>query len=72
MLLALLWLSILVLSLTLLVLLTGRTGNLITLPDHPVWQVKDANTMYTVFEQAFPQVCRINMSFRSVLLHTEC
>ncbi|KAF8067186.1 Kmo [Scenedesmus sp. PABB004] len=33
----------------------GRTANLITLPDHPVWSVQDAETMYTVFEQAFPQ-----------------
>lgn len=34
----------------------GRTANLITLPDHPVWNVKDGETMYRVFEQAFPQV----------------
>lgn len=33
----------------------GRTANLITLPDHPVWNVKDGETMYKVFEQAFPQ-----------------
>jgi 2-polyprenyl-6-methoxyphenol hydroxylase-like FAD-dependent oxidoreductase len=33
----------------------GRTANLITLPDHPVWNVTDGETMYQVFEQAFPQ-----------------
>lgn len=33
----------------------GRTANLITLPDHPVWKVNEAETMYKVFEQAFPQ-----------------
>jgi hypothetical protein len=40
----------------------GRTANLITLPDHPVWNVKDGETMYRVFEQAFPQVCTCNRS----------
>lgn len=33
----------------------GRTANLITLPDHPVWNVTDGETLYKVFEQAFPQ-----------------
>jgi 2-polyprenyl-6-methoxyphenol hydroxylase-like FAD-dependent oxidoreductase len=33
----------------------GRTANLITLPDHPVWGVSDAATLYKVFEEAFPQ-----------------
>jgi 2-polyprenyl-6-methoxyphenol hydroxylase-like FAD-dependent oxidoreductase len=33
----------------------GRTANLITLPDHPVWKVTDAATLYKVFEEAFPQ-----------------
>ncbi|KAF6249364.1 hypothetical protein COO60DRAFT_1706535 [Scenedesmus sp. NREL 46B-D3] len=33
----------------------GRTANLITLPDHPVWRVSDAATLYKVFEEAFPQ-----------------
>jgi 2-polyprenyl-6-methoxyphenol hydroxylase-like FAD-dependent oxidoreductase len=33
----------------------GRTANLITLPDHPVWGVRDAATLYKVFEEAFPQ-----------------
>ena len=33
----------------------GRTANLITLPDHPVWNISDAEGMYTAFEQAFPQ-----------------
>jgi 2-polyprenyl-6-methoxyphenol hydroxylase-like FAD-dependent oxidoreductase len=33
----------------------GRTANLITLPDHPVWGVTDAATLYKVFEEAFPQ-----------------
>lgn len=33
----------------------GRTANLITLPDHPVWNVTDGETMYQVFAQAFPQ-----------------
>lgn len=29
----------------------GRTANLITMPDHPVWDVTDAESMYAVFEQ---------------------
>jgi 2-polyprenyl-6-methoxyphenol hydroxylase-like FAD-dependent oxidoreductase len=33
----------------------GRTANLITLPDHPVRGVRDAATLYKVFEEAFPQ-----------------
>lgn len=33
----------------------GRTANLITLPDHPVWHVKDAETLYKIFEEALPQ-----------------
>eukprot|EP00882_Tetradesmus_deserticola_P005981 GHRQ01006298.1.p1 GENE.GHRQ01006298.1~~GHRQ01006298.1.p1 ORF type:complete len:342 (+),score=172.70 GHRQ01006298.1:94-1026(+) len=33
----------------------GRTANLITLPDHPVWGVSDAATLYKVFDEAFPQ-----------------
>ena len=34
----------------------GRTANLNVLPDHPIWEVHDAKTMYEVFEDAFPQV----------------
>lgn len=35
---------------------SNRTANLIALPDHPVWSIKDAETMYQVWEQSFPQI----------------
>lgn len=33
-----------------------RTANLITLPDHPIWEVSDKEGMATVLREGFPQI----------------